>query len=72
VTLEDDVAAAIAQVQREQGVGVSAAVNQLVRKGLTAKPARKRYVQKTSSMGAGIDVTNVGEVLELLEGPSYR
>jgi hypothetical protein len=68
VTFEDDVARAIAETQKTEGIGVSAAVNKLVRAGL-ANPGGRRtsFVQKTSPMEARIDVANVAEVLELME-----
>jgi Arc/MetJ family transcription regulator len=72
LTLDEDVAAAVAQLQRERGVGVSAAVNELVRRGLLREPASKPFVQRTSRMGVRIDVTNVAEALDLLDGPSAR
>ncbi len=67
VTLDDDVAAAVARLQRDRGVGVSAAVNQLVRTGLIATEPAPPFSQQTSDMGARIDVTNVAEVLDLLD-----
>lgn len=72
VTFDDDVAAAVARVQRDGGLGVSAAVNQLVRQGLMHPPAPAPFVQRTSPMRARIDVTNVAEVLELVDGPGAR
>lgn len=72
VTLDDDVSAAVARLQREQGLGVSAAVNRLVRDGLLRPPASTRFEQRTSPMGARIDVTNVAEALDLLDGPTAR
>jgi len=53
-------------------MGLSEAINELARRGLTVKPKRKKFVQKTHSMGLKIDVTNVAEALEKLEGPGYR
>jgi len=71
VTFADDVAAAIEQRRRETGAGVSAAVNDLVRAGLVAPKQRTPFVQTTSPMGAKYNLDNVGEVIEMLEGPSY-
>jgi len=73
ITLEDDVAAVVDRLRRERGVGVSAAVNELVRRGMNADPTpRHRFQQRTSSMRARIDVTNVAEAIELLDGPAAR
>lgn len=69
VTLDEDVAAAVAQLRRERGLGVSAALNELARRGLVGRPTRRPFRQATSSGRALIDVTNVAEALELLDGP---
>ncbi len=72
VTLAPDVAAAVENLRRERSTGVSEALNELVRRGLTVKPERKPFVPKSYPMGAKVDLTNIGEVLELIEGPDYR
>ena len=70
VTLDDDVAAAVRTLQRERGVGVSEAVNQLVRSGLTIRPARPPFRQRTVRLGLKVDVSNVAEALEVLDVPA--
>ena len=73
ITLDPDVAAAVAQVQADERVGVSKAVNDLVRRGLAATPERARFVQTTSDMGAPrLALDNIAEVLEILEGDAHR
>lgn len=72
VTLDDDVAAAVERLRRERHVGVSEALNQIARAGLAAPEPRKRFVQRTFDMGLKIDVTDVAEALDLLEGPGRR
>ncbi len=73
VTLEPDVAAAVETLRRDRHVGVSAAINELIRSGLSRAPAaREPFVQRTSEMVARMDVANVAEVLELLDGPASR
>jgi hypothetical protein len=67
VTLDPDVAAAVEQLRRDKRLGFSEALNQLARLGLAAKPKRRRFVTKTHDLGFRIDVTNVGEVLSLLD-----
>lgn len=70
VTLAPDVAAAVAETQRREGRGVSAVVNDLVRRALVAEGARREpFVQRTSKMGLLIDVRNVQEALDIAEGP---
>jgi metal-responsive CopG/Arc/MetJ family transcriptional regulator len=73
VTLADDVTAEVERIKHEQGIGVSEAINDLVRAGMIRKKEpRKRFVQRTHDVGITIDVTNVAEALELAEGPDYR
>jgi hypothetical protein len=72
VTLDDDVAAAVSRLRRDRQIGVSEAVNELARAGLTLRPERPRFKQRSFPMGLRIDVTNVAEALEILEGPNAR
>lgn len=68
VTLDPEVAAAVERLKRERGTGVSGAVNELARRGLAAGEGDETtFVQTTSDLGEGMDVTNIGEVLEELE-----
>jgi len=73
VTLDADVAAAVESLRRERHVGVSAAVNELIRSGLSRAPSTaKPFVQRSSAMGARMDIANVADVLEVLDGPAAR
>lgn len=74
VTLHSDVAPAVERLRRERGVGVSEAVNHLVRRGLAVQGQRPRepFRQRTSPMRARMDVTNVAEVLDTVDGPARR
>lgn len=72
VTLEPDIAAAVEQVRRERGVGVSAAVNELARAGLAVRRPRRRFRQRSAALALRLDVTNVAEALEQLDGPAGR
>jgi hypothetical protein len=67
LTLEPDVAAAVERLRRDEGIGISEAVNRLIRRGLASKPPREPYVHQSYPMGARVDVTNIGEVLDLLD-----
>jgi Arc/MetJ family transcription regulator len=67
VSLDDDVAAAIEQVRRLEGTGVSQAVNRLIRAGLVRPEAKGSYHHRTSNLGLKLDVSNIGEVLDLLD-----
>ncbi len=72
VNLDDDVAAAIEQVRARRRLGLSEAVNELLRAGLSSRPRRARYRQRTSELGLLVDVTNVAEALEVLDGAARR
>ncbi|MCA1673122.1 MAG: CopG family transcriptional regulator [Actinobacteria bacterium] len=69
VTLDADIAAAVEDL-RKRGLGFSAAVNELARRGLARKSEPAHFRQRTSSGHALVDVTNVAEALELLDGPA--
>ena len=71
VQLDDDVAAAVQQLRREHDVGFSEAVNSLVRRGLGRRPRRQLFVQRAAELGRMIDVSNVAEALEQLDGPRH-
>jgi hypothetical protein len=72
VNLDKDVAKAVERLRRERGIGLSEAVNELIRGGLARTKRRRRFGQRTQPMGLRVDVTNVAEALDLLEGPSSR
>jgi hypothetical protein len=68
VNLDDDVAAAVEELRREQGVGLSQAVNELARAGLGRRAQRRPAVTFTPrALGIKTDISNVAEVLELLD-----
>jgi len=72
VTFEPDVARAIERFRRKRDIGVSAAVNELVRAGLRAGPAPRAYRPRSQRLGLRVDVTNVAEAIELLDGSTAR
>ena len=51
---------------------MSEAVNELIRRGLLAEPPIKRFEPRTRRLGIKIDVSNVADALEVLEGPEAR
>lgn len=53
-------------------MGLSEAVNELIRAGLAIKPRPHPFTQRTHRMGIRVDVTNIGEALEELDGPGAR
>jgi hypothetical protein len=72
VEFDADTTKAIERLRRQQGLGVSEAVNELIRRGLMVQPARPAFRQATRALGIKIDVANVAEALEVLEGPTAR
>jgi hypothetical protein len=71
LTLADDVAAAVERLRRERSIGMSEAVNELVRAGLSKqdKPLVP-FRQKAHDMGRGIAFDNIADTIETLDGPS--
>ena len=72
VKLDADVAAAVDRLRRERGIGISSAVNELARRGLSEPRRPGQFKQRSSPMGAQLDVANVAEALEALDGPAAR
>jgi Arc/MetJ family transcription regulator len=72
VDLADDVVAAVEKLRRSRRLGLSEAVNELARAGLSRPRDREEFRQRTYAMGNGIDVANVADALETLEGPANR
>jgi len=72
VSLDDDVVAAVERLRRERGIGFSEAVNLLARAGLTVKRARAPFKQRSARLSLKVDVTNVAEAIEQLDGPTGR
>jgi hypothetical protein len=72
LNLADDVAAALEKVRRERSIGLSEAVNDLVRAGLVQQRSSKPFRQKTHDLGHGIDYSNVADAIETLDGPAAR
>lgn len=68
VEFDDDTAKAVEQLRRELGIGVSQAVNELIRRGLIPRPDSRPFRQRTRRLGIRIDVSNVAGALEDLEG----
>lgn len=73
IDLADDVVAAVEKTRRERGIGLSEAVNDLVRAGLLPREPRPRFRQKSYDLGvAKADYSNVAEAIEQVEGPLAR
>jgi len=72
VEFDDDTAKAVEEFRRELGVGVSDAVNGLIRRALLSRPPVPPFRQRTQRLGIKIDVSNVAEALEVLDGAEAR
>jgi hypothetical protein len=72
IEFDDDTATAVEHLRREAGLGVSEAVNELIRRGLLVTNQRPRFRQRTHRLGLHIDVSNVADALDILEGPGRR
>jgi hypothetical protein len=72
VTLAADVSAAVEQLRRERSLGLSDAVNELIRRGLAARPEARRFRQVSHPVGLRIDVTDVADALEVAEAAADR
>lgn len=70
LTLADDVAAAVDKIRRERSIGLSEAVNDLVRAGLIQQRTAAPFQQKSHDLGPGIDYSNVADAIETLDGPA--
>ena len=69
-TLADDVAAEVEDLRRREGIGVSEAVNRLIRNGMVRSEPRPVYVNPSVDLGLKVDITNIGDVLDLLDDRS--
>ena len=72
IELDDDTARAVDTLRREEGLGLSQAVNTLIRRGLLQRAEPSRFRQRTARLGLTVDVSNVAEALETLEGAASR
>ncbi len=72
VEFDTEASRAIERLRRERGLGVSEAVNELVRRGLLPRRTEHRFRQRTTQLGLRVDVSNVAEALDALEGPTSR
>lgn len=67
LTLDPDVVAAVERLRRDEDLGLSEAVNRLVRRGiLSAEAPTSRYRHHARPMGVRVDVTSIAAALELI------
>lgn len=72
IEFDADTSKAIERLRKERGLGVSEAVNELIRRGLLVREPIQPFRQPTRDLGVTIDVSNVAEALDLLEGSDSR
>lgn len=72
VEFDPDTAQAIEALRRERHLGMSSAVNELIRRGLVAQPTRPAFRQRTAPLGVRLDVSSVADALEVLDGAATR
>lgn len=72
LSLDDDVAAAVQRLREERHIGLSDAVNELIRAGLAVPAQRMTFRQRTARLGLRVDVSSVAAALEHLDGPEAR
>jgi hypothetical protein len=72
VKFDADTAKAVADGVKRDGKGLSEVVNELIRRGMQATPGREPFVPMTTPLGLKIDVSNIADAIDLLEGPEAR
>ena len=69
---DDDAARAVSELRQERGLGVSEAVNELIRRAMLPRPATEPFRQRSRALGLKVDVSDVAGALEMLEGDAAR
>jgi predicted transcriptional regulator len=74
LTLEDDVVHRLEDAARRTGKPLKAVVNDAIRAGLSPGRRRARFRVESRPMGLrpGIDLDDIGGLLERIEGPEHR
>jgi hypothetical protein len=72
IEFDADTARAVEAIRRARGFGVSEAVNELIRQGLLPRPKTTPFRQRTARLGLAIDVSNIADTLEALDGADQR
>ena len=77
ITLDDDVAARLEREMRETGKSFKETVNDALRWGFARRAEAAPlapFVIQARALGVvpGLDYSNVGELLEVAEGPDHR
>jgi len=72
VRLDPDIKSAVERLQQSNNISLSDAINTLARNGLERRPDPPGvFVQRTVDLGLRLDVSNVAEALDLLDGVDH-
>jgi len=72
VDLDPDATKAIKTLRRETGMGLSQAINELIRRGLMARQPTDKFEPIKRNLGLKVDVSNIADAIDFLEGPDAR
>lgn len=72
IEFDEDTAKALDALRAESGIGVSEAANQLIRRSMLATAPGSAFRPRSRRLGLRIDVSNVAEALDVLEGSEAR
>ncbi|MGH8729944.1 MAG: hypothetical protein ACREV9_17685 [Burkholderiales bacterium] len=78
VTLDNDVAAKLKAEARRNSKSFKETINEAVRRGLAVpkqQAARARFKVRARSLGElrpGLDLDNIAELIDRIEGPTHR
>lgn len=77
LTLDDDVAAKLKAEVRRGGKSFRETVNDVLRRGLVARRAAQadapfKVDARDLGLRPGVSLDNIGELLDLIEGPEHR
>jgi hypothetical protein len=67
VILEPDVEKAVLKLRKDRNIGVSEAINELIRVGMLSIQEKTKFIQTTRPVGIKIDITSVPDALEIIE-----
>ena len=67
IALDPDVEAEVERMRRQEGLGLSEAVNALARRGLVPTTREAPFEFTPPPLRGLIDLTNISEVLEMIE-----
>jgi hypothetical protein len=69
IEFDDDTAAAVRQLRAGEHRDQSAAVNELIRRGMMQHQHEGQFVPRTVNLGLKIDVSSIHDALDCLEVP---